>query len=610
MRFVLYPFLAAFSAALVLVPVARAVAIRFGAVAQPKQDRWHQKPTALFGGVAIALAALGTAVYFDGVRSQPALLVCAAGMFLFGLADDLLGVKPATKLIAQLSIGSVFLFLHYRLGWSHSITLDSVLTLFWLAGIVNAFNLLDNMDGLCAGVAVVAAAAFIVNFHPVTPGQPTFYMVRYAAAVAGAALGFLVYNAKPASIFMGDSGSLFLGLSLAAMALQPGASLVSPIVPATGLGVKFLTVVLVPIAILLVPIFDTSLVTVARLLSGRSASVGGRDHSSHRLVAIGLSERAAVAVLWGLAALAGAVGVIVRHSSESWSILAAFVFFVSTVLFAVYLTRVKVYAEGDLTLLTQGRMTPVVTEIFQRRRAAEVLLDFCLVVTAYYSAYRLHFDDRAFVANFFAFINTLPLVVGVQMVTFFIVGSYRGVWKHFGLADVLSFARSVFVGTVVAQLAVLYLYRFQGYSRAVFAIHAVLLMVLLVGSRASFRLLSDFAHRQRQSGHRLVIYGAGDGGVLALRELLSHPTTTYKVLGFVDDDPLKRRVRLHGYPVLGGSDRLIAMIEAKELDSVVISARTFDEFRQRQLERLCREHGVSLSRLRVDLESLVADAAS
>ena len=610
MRALLYPFLASFGAALVLVPVARAIAIQAGAVAQPKQDRWHQRPTALFGGVAIALAVLGTVAYFDGIRSKPALLACGAVMFLFGLADDLLGVKPATKLIAQIALGSVFLFFHYRLGWSHSLTLDSVLTLLWVVGIVNAFNLLDNMDGLCAGVACIAGLAFMANFYPVWPGTDAFLAARYAAALSGAALGFLVYNAKPASIFMGDSGSLFLGLSLAALALRPGVSLVAPVVPAAGLGSSLPLVVLAPLAILLVPIFDTTLVTAARLLSGRSASVGGRDHSSHRLVAIGLSERAAVAVLWGMALIAGSVGVAIRHSSESWSVLIAFLFLVAVVIFAIFLARVKVYDKGDLSRLTEGRMTPVMQEIFYRRRAAEVLLDFCLVLIAYYSAYRLHFDDRAFVTNFFPFINTLPIVVGLQMVTFFVVGSYRGAWKHFGLNDAVTFGKATLVGAVLAQVVVLYLYRFQGYSRAVFALYAVLLFVLLASTRASFRLIADFVNRRRQTGARLVIYGAGDGGVLALRELLAHPSITYRVVGFIDDDPLKKRLRLHGYPVLGGHDRLIALIEQNEVDAVVISARTFDPFRQRQLELLCRSHEITLSRLRVNLEALVSDAAS
>ena len=615
MSFVLFPFLASFGVSLVLVPFARALAHKAGAVAQPKQDRWHQRPTALFGGVAIALSVLGTAVVFDGVRSQPALLACGLAMFLFGLADDLLGVKPATKLIAQISLGSVFLFFHYRLGWSHSLTLDSVLTLLWVVGIVNAFNLLDNMDGLCAGVALIAGVAYMVTFIPAAQGAgvhaiEAFQAARFAAILSGAAAGFLVYNAKPASIFMGDSGSLFLGLCLAALALRPGVSLVNPAIAPTGLGSNFLRIILSPVAILLVPIFDTTLVTAMRLLSGRSASVGGRDHSSHRLVAIGLSERAAVAVLWVMAAIAGAVGVSMRFSVESWAALAAVVLLVAAVIFAIFLARVRVYDDADLSRLTQGRMTPMVTEIFYRRRAAEVLLDFCLVLIAYYSAYRLRFDDGAFVANFFAFNNTLPIVVGIQMVTFFTVGAYRGAWKHFGLNDAVTFGKAAVVGALGAQLVVLYLYRFQGYSRAAFALYAVLLFLLLTMSRASFRVIGDFVNRRRQAGVRLLIYGAGDGGALAIRELLGHPTISYRVVGFVDDDPLKKRMRLHGYPVIGGHERLVVMIESREVDAVVISARNLDPFRLRQIENLCREHGVTLSRLRVDLESLVSNAAS
>lgn len=610
MRFVLFPFLGSLAASLMLVPFARAIAVKAGAVAQPKQDRWHQRPTALFGGVAIALSVLGTAVVFDGFRGQPALLACAALMFVFGLADDLLGVKPATKLIAQIALASVFLFFHYRLGWSHSLTLDSVLTIVWVVGIINAFNLLDNMDGLCAGIACIAGVAYVVNFWPVAPGNDAFISARYAAAVSGAALGFLVYNFKPASIFMGDSGSLFLGLSLAALALRPGVSIVTPAVAAEGLGFKLLHVVLVPIALLLVPIFDTTLVTAARLLSGRSASVGGRDHSSHRLVAVGLSERSAVAVLWVMAIMAGGVAISIRHSSETWSAPLAVVFLVAVAIFGVFLARVKVYDDGDMSRLEQARNTPVVAELFYRRRALEVLLDFCLVLIAYYGAYRLRFDDRQFVANFFAFNNTLPIVVGVQMVTFFVVGAYRGAWKHFGLTDAVTFGKATLVGALFAQLVVLYLYRFQGYSRAAFALYAVILFFLLTITRASFRLIGDFVSRRRQSGVRLLIYGAGDGGALAIRELLAHPSVSYRLIGFIDDDPLKRRLRLHGYQVLGGHDRLVEMIEGGAVDAVVISARHFDPFRQRQLEILCREHSVTLSRLRIDLESLVADAAS
>jgi FlaA1/EpsC-like NDP-sugar epimerase len=250
----------------------------------------------------------------------------------------------------------------------------------------------------------------------------------------------------------------------------------------------------------------------------------------------------------------------------------------------------------------------VVTEIFHRRRAAEVMLDFCLVFLAYWAAYRLRFNDRDFTANFSAFINTLPIVVASQMVMLFVVGAYRGLWKHFGLHDAVTFGKAALIGPLVAQVVILAFYRTIFYSRGAFVLYVILLFVALSVSRASFRLISEFVNRRRQTGVRLAIYGAGSGGALAVRELLDHPTVTYRFLGFFDDDPLKKRMRLHGYQVLGGQDHLFRLIERHEVDSIVISAKRFDLFRQRQLEALCSRHGVVLSRLRVDLEPLVGVA--
>ena len=121
--------------------------------------------------------------------------------------------------------------------------------------------------------------------------------------------------------------------------------------------------------------------------------------------------------------------------------------------------------------------------------------------------------------------------------------------------------------------ALLYVYRFEDYSRGVFVVYAVVLMLLLTASRASFRLISEFAKR-RQIGRRLLIYGAGDGGSLIVRELLGNPLVRYRLVGFIDDDPAKHRARVQGYPVLGGYDRLVSLISTKSVDCVVISARS------------------------------------
>src|SRR5437764_306394 len=184
------PFFVAFALSIALVPVCRHLAFRFGCVADPRADRWHGRPTALLGGVAIS-----------------------------------------------------------------------------------------------------------VSLFPAAIG------------------GFLLYNVYPASIFMGDAGSLLIGFSVGALTLTNGRGIAARS--------NLLTVVAVPVLVLLIPILDTTLVTLSRWFSGRPASQGGRDHSSHRLVAIGLSERRAVTLLWGLAAVGGALGVAVDHFAYSWSALAA-----------------------------------------------------------------------------------------------------------------------------------------------------------------------------------------------------------------------------------------------------------------------------------------------
>lgn len=591
------PFFAALAISLALVPICRAIALRTGFVAQPKEDRWHRRPTALLGGVAIGLTMLFCLAAMDGVRQTAVLAACVSLMFLVGLADDLLALKPSTKLVAEIAIAAIFLSFGFRLNWTVSITLDSVLTVVWIVGITNAFNLLDNMDGLCAGVALIVGTIFLFGLVAAEPGSLGFFQARYVAVLLGALAGFLVYNLHPASVFMGDSGSLLIGLSFAGLTLGT--------IPGAGGKSHLLSIVAAPVMVLLIPIFDTTLVTVSRMLSGRSAAVGGRDHSSHRLVAIGLSEPAAVRVLWLLAAAGGAIGLSVQRIDSSWAGLATATFLLAMVIFAVYLSRVKVYEDADMSALHAGKYTPIAVEFVYRRRIAEVMLDLCVVSIAYYASYRLRFEEAVqFGANFPYFVQSLPVILGAQMISLFVVGAYRGVWRYFGLMDAVNLGKGVLLGTFSAHAVIWYLHRSQPYSRTVSIIYAALLMLLLTTSRASFRLIGEFLHRRRHSGQRLVIYGAGEGGLLVLRELVNDQSP-FKLLGFIDDDPRKTRIHFHGYPVLGGYDALVSLVAAGAVDSVVVSARLIDLGRLRDLEQLCTEAGMALSRLNVELKQLV-----
>ena len=586
-------FIFGLGAALGLVPICRLAAFRLNVVARPSADRWHKQPTPLMGGLAIFGSVLFGSFLFNITEPLWLFLLTGGLISAIGLSDDAVPIKPSTKLIAEIVIASILLFFGYRLEWSSSLVLDAMLTMVWIVGVTNAFNLLDNMDGLCAGIAAVAAGALLAGIYPIAGITPT---TLFLAMLLGSTLGFLVYNFNPASIFMGDSGSLFLGLSLAAIALQlPRESAARS---------NMLSVMAAPLLVLLIPIFDTTLVTLSRLFSGRRPSQGGRDHSSHRLVAIGLPERTAVLVLWTLAALGGTIGLTLHDPYADSTVVPAALFVLAMIIFAAYLARVRVYDNQD-SALQAGRITPFVVDLMYKRRVLEVMLDVCLVVLAYYSAYGLRFEGAEYSEFFPSFIQSLPLVLGVQIVVFFVVGVYRGVWRYFGLMDGVVLAKGVVAGTVVQVLLILYVYRFEHYSRGVFIIYAGTLMLFLAGSRASFRLISEFA-RRRRAGHRLIVYGAGDGGSLVVRELLNDNRVTYRMLGFIDDDPNKRRARVQGYPVLGGYDSLLSLVTGGAVDAVVISTRLLAVDRLRELEHVCAAHNVRLSRLHFRLEEMVA----
>ena len=591
------PLLTAFGLSVIAVPICRSVAVRLGFVAKPREDRWHRRSVALFGGVAIASVFIGCALGFGVARQLPVLTLTAVLMFGVGLVDDLLSLKPATKLIAQIALASALLLFDFRLHWLESMTLDTLLTLVWVVGLTNAFNLIDNMDGLCGGIALVVGFALLIHLLPEGAGPRAFVEARYLAILIGATGGFLLYNVHPASIFMGDSGSLFLGFSFAAITLSSNAD--------SATRSDILPIVAGPVLVLLFPIFDMTLVTLSRWVSGRRASEGGRDHSSHRLVAIGLSERRAVVLLWLMAAVGGAFGVSVgSFGQQSTVLLAASVFVLSVVLFAAYLAGIRVYDESD-ERIRHGMFTPIVVEFMYKRRVAEVLLDFCLIVICYYAAYRLRFEDPGdFLNNFAIFMQSLPVIVAAQMLAFFAVGVYRGLWRHFGMTDTLVVARGVFLGVASALLVILGVFKMFAYSRTVFAIYAVLLLLAVTLSRASLRLVGEFLHRQRQSGRRVVIYGAGDSAGLAVREVLAGAGDV-RVAGFIDDDPRKAGLRVVGYPVLGGYSALTVLVRAASINGVVISARSLTPERLNNLEVLCSQHQVELSVLRVKIEPLV-----
>jgi UDP-GlcNAc:undecaprenyl-phosphate GlcNAc-1-phosphate transferase len=590
--------------ALALTPLVRALARRYGMVAKPKTDRWHKKPTAMLGGVAIWLSVVVSYLVFIRPTTVQTWahfpesfldVVIGASTFLLlvGFIDDLVHTKPYQKLIGQVMGSAFIVYYGLTLPWTSYSALNVALTIFWLIGITNAINLLDNMDGLAAGIAIIASGFLALSF--LTTGQITEAV--FLLTFAGALLGFLVYNSSPASIFMGDCGSMFIGFFLASAALVNVSG---------GRSRSLLPVLAVPILVLFIPIFDTTFVMILRKLSGRAASQGGRDHTSHRLVALGTSERHAVWLLYGLAALSGFLALLVQQVKLDVSLAAIAGFTILLTLLGVYLAGVKVYDETEEALAAgDNSLYAFLIDLSYKRRIFEVLLDVILILLAYWAAYAVKFGALSGSAAWRLFLRTLPVLVFVKMASFLVMGVYRGIWRYTSLDDLIVFAKAVVLSSVLSVIAVLFAFRFEGFSRTVFIIDGILMFMFLAGSRMAFRLFRQVIPIAKNvEGRRVLIYGAGDAGELLLRELLNNRGLKYSPVGFLDDDPAKSGKLIHGLKVYGGNGDLTSICQQQKVDEVLISISTMSDARLQEIVNFCRSQDILVKRMRITIEDL------
>ena len=302
MHIVIAIFLMALSVTALSIPWVRRLAIRTGFVDAPASRKMHSTPMPLMGGVAIFGGAVLAVITFfpDFPDTVAGTLLSLAVVTLVGLLDDRFGLPAWVKLAGQFVGFLILAFFDIRVKLPLPEVVNYAITFVWLAGISNAINFLDNMDGLSAGVSGVAAA--FITLLGLQNDQ--FLVSGLAAAVLGACLGFLRFNFKPAQIFMGDAGALFLGFLLALLGLQLR-------FPANSNFVTWM----VPIFILGLPIFDTTLVVVSRIRRGVSPNTPGKDHLSHRLVQRGFSQREAVLMLYLLTGAGGMIAVFITQAT-------------------------------------------------------------------------------------------------------------------------------------------------------------------------------------------------------------------------------------------------------------------------------------------------------
>jgi UDP-GlcNAc:undecaprenyl-phosphate GlcNAc-1-phosphate transferase len=301
-------FMLIFASALVLAiggtPLVRRIALRLGIIDRPNARKIHVDPIPLLGGVAIYGAFIAALVLFGNrfrLNELISILVGASLMSFLGVWDDRRGLSPLLKLVGQFLAASILVVSGVYIGTFPWEALNIAVTLGWVVVITNAMNLLDNMDGLSGGVGAVAAIFFLL----LAAMNDQYLVGALSAALIGACFGFLIYNFNPASIFMGDAGSLFLGFVLAAV----GIKLRFPE------GIEIVTW-MVPVLILGLPLFDTTLVIISRLRRHLNPlTTPGNDHVSHRLVAMGYTRREAVLICYLICAGLGVVALFVTQAT-------------------------------------------------------------------------------------------------------------------------------------------------------------------------------------------------------------------------------------------------------------------------------------------------------
>jgi UDP-GlcNAc:undecaprenyl-phosphate GlcNAc-1-phosphate transferase len=283
-----------------LTPFIRVLAVRLGYLDHPKDNKVHAHPTPLLGGVAV-FAGFATALFTKSkiIELEPvqAMLIGAFILLVIGLIDDKMGMMPNFKLLGQFLAAMIIIKSGLLIGFMGNYYLNIVVTYVWIIGITNSFNLLDNMNGLCAGITAISAIFFgVISYFN---GQPV--ITALSLALAGSSLGFLKYNFPKASLFMGDSGSLVLGYILSSLAIMSGWK-TSPTITMSAF---------IPILILGYPVFDTAFVSIMRIREKRSIFQGGKDHSSHRLALLGLKRYKTVLIIYGICIFLGVAAVIV-----------------------------------------------------------------------------------------------------------------------------------------------------------------------------------------------------------------------------------------------------------------------------------------------------------
>lgn len=594
--------LCVFIGAAICVAIVRRVATGLGLVAKPRTDRWHSKPTALYGGVGMILPfVLGAiAVYNVIARRTPEIhadralftlwcgyLAAAVLHFAIGLLDDIYVMRPVTKLGCQICAACVFILSGGLWNLTDSSVVNYCFTFLWLIGIVNAVNLLDNMDGISSGVIMIGALGIsligLAGEQSVGPVS-----VWIGLCLLCSVLGFWVFNLPPATIFMGDSGSLFIGFAFAALTIPSALNQNYGI--SVGDGLAGLSKSFIAITLAAIPILDTSLVTVTRLWRGQSPAVGGRDHSTHRLARSGLTAKQTILVIYTMSAICVVFALLMQRAPH----LAFVMFGVLTggfLLTAFYLSNIYVEFKERKVFPWHSTIRRVVykTSVFK------ILCDIPVAILAFYLAYLLRFDFEIPAETSEAVWQGMIFALICMVIANIFSRAYRISWRSPGGSELVQCAAYALITTILTLAAIALSTRFDGgHSRGGIAVFGILFFFGLLSVRFSFRFFDEVVFKLKlwqpraanAEERRVLIFGT-DRRARILYSLVSDSAEfkEYEVVGFVEERMAKAGDVFSGLPIYSLSE-LAAKGGDVSADEVWCISRIDDEEARRLLQQV------------------------
>jgi UDP-GlcNAc:undecaprenyl-phosphate/decaprenyl-phosphate GlcNAc-1-phosphate transferase len=601
-----------------MTPLVRALALRLGLGASSREVTRTSARIPRLGGLAIVLSCLVAVTTMFGLRAGSLehltidmaywLPIFAGGSVIFfgGIIDDCWALPARTKFLFQGAGALLAMWLGLRLddislfggGTIHLGVLALPLTYLWIVGLTNAYNLVDGLDGLAAGLGAIAAGTCVVLFTLTGNVEDAVLL----GTLAGALIGFLPYNFSPARIYLGDSGSQLIGYLLAVSAIRGSQK------QATALAV------VIPLLIFGLPILDTLLSMVRRFAKslressmldaptryGRAATrmfEGDRDHIHHRIVGLGLSHRGAVLALYATALILSglALASVVAHYRN-----AALILITVGVATTIGIGKLG-YTDGGISwiepFLTRYKHTTFDRSFFMG------FVDLVLIGVAYWGAYLLLFGQASLPAVSQWYLNIFPIVMLVQMMTIALCGLYRGVWRAIGVSDLIRVCLAVCAGGVLAYSLVA-VHELPDGSAGFFVLDVLALGWLMNAARSAYRILEFFHQLKGTTARPALIYGAGLGGQLVLRELRQNARRGFRPVGFLDDDTNLQGRLVNGVPVVGSGAELETVLTRYPVDALILSSDKISGSVLRQVLSLAMEKGVEALRSEFRFQSV------